>query len=327
MLKNGDEVDVDCGGLLCAKCADGKVCRADTDCLNGKCAGGVCISCVDKMKNGGEADIDCGGTSTCVKCADGKTCAANTDCAGTAARRLLHVVHRRQEERRRVGRRLRRRVLRRVREQPICVTTNDCASKICNANVCVAMNCTDTIVNGTETDVDCGGADCKRCTLNQICKVGPDCDSGVCTAGRCAMASCTDGVKNQGESDVDCGGNTTCARCADYRICTAPSDCTTNACTMGFCGTTGCQSFGMSGGYNGCSRTVPVATLPCEDIRTTGTKQSVSDDSSLSVTLPFSFNFFGTPRTTVLLSASGLMTFNGSNPGTPTPACRTARIR
>ena len=42
---------------------------------------------------------------------------------------------------------------------------------------------------------------------------------------------------------------------------------------MGYCGTTGCRSaFGTAGGYVGCERTVPVAMLPCEDIRTTGTR-------------------------------------------------------
>jgi len=69
------------------------------------------------------------------------------------------------------------------------------------------------------------------------------------------------------------------------------------------------------GGYVGCQRTVPVATLPCEDIRATGTKQTaVTDDSYTTVTLPFSFNFFGTPRTSVLISASGALSFNTTNP-------------
>jgi hypothetical protein len=196
-----------------------------------------------------------------------------------------------------------------------CVATTDCASRICNGNVCVAANCTDTVLNGSETDVDCGGTECKRCTLGLICKVGSDCDTGVCTSGRCVAASCTDGVKNQGETDVDCGGSTACPRCADFKTCAAPTDCTTNACTMGFCGTTGCQSFGMMGGYVGCQRTVPVANLPCEDIRTTGTRQTaVSDDSYTTLTLPFSFNFFGVARTSVLVSASGALSFNTTNP-------------
>ena len=99
---------------------------------------------------------------------------------------------------------------------------------------------------------------------------------------------------------------------------------------MGYCGTTGCVPFGVaatSGGYVGCQRTVPVASQPCEDIRTTGTRTTVGDDSYLSVTLPFSFNFYGVARTSVLISASGALNFTTTNPSTtnaclPTPATR-----
>jgi hypothetical protein len=126
--------------------------------------------------------------------------------------------------------------------------------------------------------------------------------------------SCTDGIKNQGESDVDCGGTTTCPRCPDYKTCTAPTDCATAACTTGYCGTTGCLPFGTAGGYTGCARTVAVASLPCEDIRTTGTRSAVGDDSYTTVTLPFSFNFFSTPRTSILLSASGGVGFTTGYP-------------
>ena len=190
-------------------------------------------------------------------------------------------------------------------------------SRICAANACVAANCTDTTLNGTESDVDCGGSDCKRCIVGAICRTGADCDTGVCAAGRCAAATCTDGIKNQGESDVDCGGSTTCPRCVDFKTCTAVTDCMTNACTMGYCGTTGCKAFGASatsGGYVGCEKTVPVAMVPCEDIRTTGTRTTISDDSYSTYTLPFTFNFFGMPRTSILISASGAMSFNTTNP-------------
>ena len=173
------------------------------------------------------------------------------------------------------------------------------------------------VLNGTESDVDCGGTDCKKCMVNQICRAGSDCDTGVCTSGRCAPPSCTDGVKNQGESDIDCGGTTSCPRCADFKYCTAPSDCMTNMCTNNYCGSMGCMGFGVSatsGGYVGCQRSLPIAMLPCEDIRTTGTRSSVTDDSYTTVTLPFSFTFYGVPRTSVLLSASGAISFNTTNP-------------
>jgi len=195
------------------------------------------------------------------------------------------------------------------------VTMNDCVSKICSGGACVAANCTDGVLNGTESDVDCGGTDCKKCIVGGVCRTGVDCDTGVCTAGRCVAASCTDGVKNQAETDVDCGGSTTCPRCTDYKSCNMPSDCATNACTQNYCGTTGCQTFGSAGGYVGCQRTMPVAQLPCEDIRTTGTRSTVTDDSYLSgLALPFPFTFFGTSYSTFLLSASGAISFNTTNP-------------
>jgi hypothetical protein len=189
-------------------------------------------------------------------------------------------------------------------------------SRICAGNACVAANCTDMVVNGTESDVDCGGAECARCAVGGVCRTGSDCTTGVCTAGRCAAATCTDGVQNQGETDVDCGGAAACPRCPDFKVCAAPTDCATGACTMGFCGTVGCRSFATGGGYLGCERAVPVTALPCEDIRTTGTRTGVGDDSSISVALPFPFMFFGTARTSVLVSASGALSFNTSNPGT-----------
>src|SRR5262249_5829387 len=75
-----------------------------------------------------------------------------------------------------------------------------------------------------------------------------------------------------------------------------------------------------SGGYVGCQRTMAVTALPCEDARTVGTRTTVTDDSSITATLPFTFNFYGTPRTSILLSSSGVLTFNGLNPGV-TNAC------
>ncbi len=82
--KNGDESDTDCGGS-CSACADGKACYAPTDCVSGKCEGGVCVSagpsvsCSDGIKNGDESDTDCGG-SCAQKCDNEKACNSNDDC-------------------------------------------------------------------------------------------------------------------------------------------------------------------------------------------------------------------------------------------------------
>ena len=103
--KDGDETDVDCGGMLCVPCAEDKACKADTDCTTGYCDStdhcatkpcetdeecgsdafcsfGTCVlkpTCSDGIRNQDESDVDCGG-ATCDKCENGKSCTADTQC-------------------------------------------------------------------------------------------------------------------------------------------------------------------------------------------------------------------------------------------------------
>lgn len=73
-------------------------------------------------------------------------------------------------------------------------------------------DCANGRIDGRETDVDCGGADCPACAAERLCLADADCASGSCVLNRCAAASCRDGVQNQGEAAVDCGGP--CQPCA-----------------------------------------------------------------------------------------------------------------
>ena len=99
-----------------------------------------------------------------------------------------------------------------------------------------APNCMDGMVNGGETDVDCGGATaCPRCANGFNCLAGSDCLSSVCSMSRCQTPSCTDMIRNGGESDVDCGGMTMCARCATGKMCTVNGDCLSSICSGGTC--------------------------------------------------------------------------------------------
>jgi len=72
-----------------------------------------------------------------------------------------------------------------------CLTTADCtslAAPLCSMNRCVAATCVDTIKDGVETDVDCGGGgtmNCPPCALGKACLVNSDCASEVCTAHVC----------------------------------------------------------------------------------------------------------------------------------------------
>lgn len=49
-----------------------------------------------------------------------------------------------------------------------------------------ASTCGNKVLDGNETDVDCGGS-CPRCTAGKKCKTGNDCTSTNCESGRCAV--------------------------------------------------------------------------------------------------------------------------------------------
>jgi uncharacterized protein (TIGR02145 family) len=61
----------------------------------------------------------------------------------------------------------------------------------CGEDEDITPTCADGIQNGTETGVDCGGADCTACPIEP---------------------TCTDGIQNGTETGVDCGG-ATCPTC------------------------------------------------------------------------------------------------------------------
>lgn len=83
------ETDVDCGGAVCARCADGKACQVDADCVSCRCdvaqgsAAGKCVSsvelCGDFEIDGCETDANCGGPH-CPKCGFGASCRDKSDC-------------------------------------------------------------------------------------------------------------------------------------------------------------------------------------------------------------------------------------------------------
>jgi hypothetical protein len=48
--------------------------------------------------------------------------------------------------------------------------------------------CDDGNKNGTESDTDCGGADCDPCPLDSTCVANRDCHFGTCMGGTCKLA-------------------------------------------------------------------------------------------------------------------------------------------
>ena len=80
------------------------------------------------------------GGTVCAKCRDGQTCKNNTDCFGGS-----------------------------------CIP-NDAGS----GSVCTTASCTNKSKDGTETDIDCGGTTCPKCSFGKGCAGNGDCASGAC---------------------------------------------------------------------------------------------------------------------------------------------------
>lgn len=132
-----------------------------------------------------------------------------------------------------------------------CLVDADCMnmSKVCKQNVCVDATCDDMVQNGTETDVDCGGACGASCVSGQMCMAPGDCVSAVCTGNVCQVPSCVDMVKNGGETDTDCGGG--CSSCGNGKACAIAGDCASGVCTAGVCQAPACNDGIQNGSETG----------------------------------------------------------------------------
>ena len=106
-----------------------------------------------------------------------------------------------------------------------CDGAEACESGRCpGRDTCAEATCDDGMVNGDETDVDCGGR-CAPCAVDDGCEVDADCRTHRCAeGGRCAEPTCDDGSRNGEETDVDCGGPT-CEPCDDGERCEEDGDC------------------------------------------------------------------------------------------------------
>jgi hypothetical protein len=114
-----------------------------------------------------------------------------------------------------------------------CTESEDCGSDVCTPQgACADAECTDDVLNGEETDTDCGGTECDPCGLGETCELPSDCLSDDCD-GTC-QPSCTDGVLNNGESGIDCGG-LNCSTCGFGLGCQSDDDCAGDFCLANVC--------------------------------------------------------------------------------------------
>ena len=61
-----------------------------------------------------------------------------------------------------------------------CKVASDCESLVCTGGTCQAASCTDSVKNGEESDVDCGGTTCSGCPVGKGCKISGDCATNGC---------------------------------------------------------------------------------------------------------------------------------------------------
>lgn len=199
-----------------AACDDGIFCNGADTCSGGTCsdhAGDPCSGgneCADTCNEGAATCNEAQGTQ-CTS--DGNVCTDN-QCDGAGQ----------------------------------CVANNNTdpcpGDGLCGGGICIPPNCSDSIQNANETDVDCGGIDCSACVAGEACLVPSDCESSVCSDGTCLAATCSDGIQNGNESDIDCGGDT-CSGCLLGEICGAGGDCDSGTCTGNAC-TCGNQNLSLT---------------------------------------------------------------------------------
>lgn len=112
-----------------------------------------------------------------------------------------------------------------------CSGNPDCSTGLCQGGLCVPASCGDGKKNGSESDVDCGGA-CAPCGVGAACAKAADCASKSCVANVCA-AACGNGQIETGEQCDDrgaTGGDGCSASCqveAGWSCLGAPSTCST----------------------------------------------------------------------------------------------------
>ena len=257
-LLNGEESDVDCGGRLCPLCAGDLDCNDGRDCASGICtAEAVCaITCDDGLRDGEETDVDCGGPD-CDPCGEGATCSEHSDCISEAclADHCLASCTDGVQDGAETG------VDCGGGEESgcdacptgeACAENSDCVTDLCLDEACREPRCDDEVMDGAETDVDCGGgavSGCPRCPDGDGCGGGEDCRSGVCTRSLCQVPTCRDEVRNGAETGIDCGGGeeSGCGVCPAGQGCRDNEDCDSGVCEDLICREPACDDGILNG--------------------------------------------------------------------------------
>ena len=73
-----------------------------------------------------------------------------------------------------------------------CDNSSSCVHGTCISGICASPGCSNGILDGFETDADCGGPDatCGRCAGGLLCKADTDCLSALCGCDHDADGGC-----------------------------------------------------------------------------------------------------------------------------------------
>ena len=250
------------GGAVCDDAGNCVQCNETADCNDNlkKCVNEQCVdvTCDDGIQNGTETGVDCGGScAPALQCNDGVGCGVAADCKSgvcdpesntCAAPACGDLVKNGSETDVDCGGSCA--PANKCANGLGCLIGGDCQSGVCDpmAETCSAPACDDGVLNGDETDVDCGGS----CAPNDLCNTGEgclantDCASGVCdeATGTCLAPVCGDGVTQTGEAcddgnqtngdgcDDGPGGNCTVTACGNG-VVTDDEDCDDGNLTLG----------------------------------------------------------------------------------------------
>ena len=86
-----------------------------------------------------------------------------------------------------------------------CTTDPECSNGFCYNYECAEPTCDDGVLNGNETDKDCGGGCESKCELGRNCWVNEDCGSNfMCASGACTeVIPVVETIPEEEDSDGD----------------------------------------------------------------------------------------------------------------------------
>jgi formylglycine-generating enzyme required for sulfatase activity len=244
-VKNGDETDLDCGGILCGVCENGDACAEGArDCRSGSCVDGRCVTC-----EGPWTGPTCE-TPTCTPaCANGGLCTAPDTCTCTEDW-----------------------------SGPACAAPV-CSASCQNGGTCTALDTCACATNTGWSGPTCetcatgwSGPDCETAICPTPCQNGGSCtapDTCNCAAGTgwsgATCEACRPGWTGSacdscapGWSGLDCAVPICHVACENGGTCSAPDTCTCDSGWEGAgCGTpvcaTPCQNGGTCSAPNTCT--------------------------------------------------------------------------